>query len=137
MKIQIDLGTVDVEMQRSDGTWEKVDHCHTRIRVEKSMLRIDLNAVLSDELRAEIARTMRFPKDADNTSYRTSDDDTNGDLVSLFIFSDDAGSEHVGCKPDEFMDRFGDRINAHGEIVDRAPDDGIGHPGITKQLKVE
>lgn len=47
MKVMIDLGTADVEMQRSDGTWEKVQHCRTRISVDETVLKVELAAVLT------------------------------------------------------------------------------------------
>jgi hypothetical protein len=49
MKVTIDLGTADIEMQRSDGSWEKVEHCRTRVTVDGAVLKIDLAAVLTGE----------------------------------------------------------------------------------------
>jgi len=49
MKVTIDLGTADIEMQRSDGSWEKVEHCRTRVTVDGAVLKIDMVAVLTGE----------------------------------------------------------------------------------------
>lgn len=59
MKVMIDLGTADVEMQRNDGTWEKVDHCRVRVNVDKAVLKVELAAVLTgqpmDEVRESVS----------------------------------------------------------------------------------
>lgn len=58
MKVMINLGTADVEMQRSDGTWEKVDHCRTRVSVDAAVLKLELAAVLVGEPMAEVRELM-------------------------------------------------------------------------------
>lgn len=59
MKVMIDLGTADIEMQRSDGTWERVEHCRARVNVDAVVLKVELAAVLTGAPLAEVRDCLR------------------------------------------------------------------------------
>lgn len=59
MKIEIDLGTVDLKIQRNDGTWEKIDHARTKVQLDGSLLRIDTVIPVNADIRSEVAAKLR------------------------------------------------------------------------------
>lgn len=59
MKVMIDLATADVELQRADGTWEKVEHCRVRVNVDKALLTGEFAAVLARDVISEAMESIR------------------------------------------------------------------------------